>query len=75
MRVIRHNDIYFKGQFAKAFEKLLRGEVVTLGDFTNGGWEATVKVRRFKDLLDESEVKYEDKGESLRTCHIIKKEW
>ena len=74
MKVIRHNNVYFKGQFARALEKLLRGETVTLSDFTNGGWEPTVKVVRFKELLDSAEVGYKDKGESLRTCQIIR-EW
>ena len=74
MKMIRHNEVWFRGQFGLALEKLLRGEVVALSDFSNGGWEATVKVKRFKLLLDMAEISYEDSGESLRTASIMLRE-
>ena len=58
MKIIRINDVCFRGQYANAIEKLMRGEEVTINDFYNGKYEATNKVKRFISLLEMARIKY-----------------
>ena len=46
MKVIRHNDVCFRGQFADALEKLLNDEVIDINSFHNGSYESNPKMKR-----------------------------
>lgn len=72
MKTIKINNTLFKGQYANALESLQNNKVITMHDFTNGGWEATSKVSRFITLLNESKINYKKEGSSLRSTMIIK---
>lgn len=78
MKIINVNGVKFRGQFAENYETLIKGEeVIDINCFKNGAWEATTKISRFMDLLDQAKVDYVRRGESLRTTevYIIKQEW
>lgn len=70
MKNIKLNGVQFRGQFGEALEKLQSGEVITMNNFSNGGWEPTSKVERFLSLLKVANVDFENKGNSLRTVNI-----
>lgn len=67
MKNIKVNGVNFRGQFGVAYEYLIKGHEITMNDFKNGSWEATSKISRFVDLLNQANVKYTKSGESLRT--------
>lgn len=73
MKSIKCNGIWFKGQYADAINDLLNGKEVTLKNFNNGGWEPTIQMSRFLELLQYTNLKVEIRGESLRQ-KIIKLE-
>ena len=70
MKTILQDGIWFRGQYAEALERLLKGKEITMNDFFNGGWEPTVKISRFIKLLNYTSLKVEIKGDSLRQTTI-----
>lgn len=70
MKNIKLNKVQFRGQFGEALEKLQSGEIITMANFSNGGWEPTSKVERFIILLKKAEINFENTGESLRSANI-----
>ena len=70
MKTIKLNGIWFRGQYANALERLLKGDVITMRYFKNGGWEPTSQIARFIWLLKNTELEIDISGESLRQKEI-----
>lgn len=73
MKVIRHNDVCFRGQFADALEKLLNDEVIDINSFHNGSYESNPKMKRFLVLIRQAEIKVDietNENESIRSMKI-----
>lgn len=70
MKTYKINNILFKGQYADALLKAAQGHAVTMQDFKNGSWEATVKLSRFMELVSNANLHRTIKGSSLRTTEI-----
>ena len=64
------DGIWFKGQYAVALEQLLKGETITINNFNNGGWEPTIKIARFIELLNYTKLNVKIEGDSLRQTTI-----
>lgn len=70
MKTIKQDGIWFRGQYAEALERLLKGNVITMRDFNNGTWEPTSQIARFIGLLNYTKLELEISGESLRQKEI-----
>lgn len=70
MKSINVNGVNFRGQFANAYELLEKGHTINMGNFNNGSFEPTTKVKRFLMLIEKAGVKSEITGESLRSTKI-----
>ena len=70
MKTMQYKGKWFRGQYAKALEKLLNGEAITVKDFYAGAWEPTHIIRSFMSQLDSAGINYVNEGESLRTSKI-----
>lgn len=70
MKTIKQDGIWFRGQYAEALERLLKGYVITMKDFKNGKWEPTTQIARFIGLLNYTKLELEISGESLRQKEI-----
>lgn len=73
MNTKKVNGVWFKGQYADVLEYFMKGNEVTMHDFSNGSWEATTKVGHFTSLLDKAGIKYTTEGTSLRSLVIKNK--
>ena len=75
VKIVRINDVCFRGQYAYAIEKMMNGEEITIDDFYNGKYEATNKVKRFISLLEMARIKYDmrrNENDSIRST-VLKK--
>lgn len=70
MKTINVNGISFKGQFAENYEFLMKGNKVSLWNFSNGSWEPTTKISRFMHLLNQAGIEYNKIGDSLRNTEL-----
>ena len=70
METMLIDGIWFKGQYAAAVKKLLGGEEITINNFNNGGWEPTIKLKRFIELVNYTKLNVVVKGDSLRQTTI-----
>lgn len=70
METMLIDGIWFKGQYAPAVKRLLEGQTITINNFNNGGWEPTVKLKRFIKLINYTKLEVVVSGDSLRTTTI-----
>lgn len=70
MKTIQQDGIWFKGQYAAALKSLLEGKEININNFNNGGWEPTIKLKRFIELVNYTKLKVDVKGDSLRQTTI-----
>lgn len=59
MKIIRINEVWFRGQYAEAVDYLLEGHSLDISDFNNGTYEATTQIQKFMSLLDEAKIAYD----------------
>ena len=70
MDTIFQDGIWFKGQYANALKLLLEGREININSFKNGGWEPTVKLKRFIELVSYTKLTRNIEGDSLRQTTI-----
>lgn len=68
---IKINGVWFRGQYANAFQEFMQGEEITIKNFKRGSWECTTNLQRFIDLLNQAKIGYKTYGTSFRSMVIV----
>jgi hypothetical protein len=66
LKTIQVNGIWFKGQYAEAYELFDMGKEITLENFHNGSYEATTPLIRFRELLSKAQINHHVRYKSAR---------